>query len=218
MRILFNDQIQNSNAPKELKSPMLTDYYVIKNNINITLFGNVIIDSIGIGNTNGTYLNIIINNESIPINFKDNGLYYLNKRFITDKILIQTNATHIGRLGAGIGIYIPTSIAKEPAFNSTNKPRYTLSGQTIAGVGGYNYKTLSLDSRYKINDEAFLELLAGYKYIGMGYPFFINLTDEAYKLPFKKLYAIESNQMKMSFEGGIKKFLYSKKFYFEEKF
>lgn len=215
MRIIFNDKIQESNASKELKSPMLTDYFKINGNIIINFNDLQTIDSIGIANTDGTYFLI---NGNININFTENGLYPLNSELIINTLSIKTNATYIGRLGAGIGVNIPTAVAKEPAFHSTNKPRQTLSGQAIAGVGGYNYKTISLDSRYKINETAFNEIKNGYKYIGMGYPFFIDLSDESYKLPFKKLYAIETSQLSMSFEGGIQKYLYSKRWNFEEKF
>lgn len=215
MRILFFDVIQESNASKELKSPMLTNYQIVKyNELRIEFDKSVAIDSIGIGNTDGTYFNI----GNIKINFIGNGLYYLNKTFNISELIIETDATYIGRLGAGIGIRIPTAIAKEPAFLSTNKPRFTLSGQTIAGIGGYNYKAISLDSRYKINEQALNEIQKGYKYIGMGYPFFIDLSDEAYKLPFSKLYATEKNQTNISFEGGINKYLYSKRWNFEERF
>ncbi|MCL2294479.1 MAG: hypothetical protein FWC36_06420 [Spirochaetes bacterium] len=97
-------------------------------------------------------------------------------------------------------------------------PRYTLSGQVIPGAGGYNYKRLSLDSRYKIDEFAIKEIQAGYTYIGMGYPFFIDLTTESYKLPFSKLYANETSQQNMSFESGVNKYLYSKRWNFEERF
>jgi hypothetical protein len=94
----------------------------------------------------------------------------------------------------------------------------TLSGQVIPGAGGYNYWTLSLDSRYKIGPEAMEEIGAGYKYIGAGYPFFIDLSQEHYKLPFDRLYAAERNQANFGFEGGIRRFLYSRRFDFEERF
>jgi hypothetical protein len=52
----------------------------------------------------------------------------------------------------------------------------------------------------------------------MGYPFFIDLTRESYKLPYSRLYAEEKNQRKMSFEGGIMAYRYSRKWDFTERF
>jgi len=159
-----------------------------------------------------------VKNTVFSFKYTSNGLYIMNRTILASKMIIQTNATYIGRIGAGIGIHIPTSIPKEPSYNSTSEPRITLSGQTIQGAGGYNYRFISLDSRYKINDFAMQEIKNGYKYIGKGYPFFIDLTDESYKLPFNKFYATDRNQRQMSFEGGITKFLYSKRWEFEERF
>jgi hypothetical protein len=88
----------------------------------------------------------------------------------------------------------------------------------IPGAGGYDYRAVSLDSRYKIGPEAMAEIEAGYKYIGRGYPFFIDFSDEAYKLPFIRLYAAERNQRNLSFEGGARRFLYSRRWNFEERF
>jgi len=62
------------------------------------------------------------------------------------------------------------------------------------------------------------EIKEGYKYISMGYPFFVNLEDEAYKLPFDRLYATDRNQINMSFESGVTRFLYSRRWDFEERF
>jgi len=113
---------------------------------------------------------------------------------------------------------ITISVRKEPAYCSTANPRMTLSGQVIHGAGGYNYRTISLDSRYKIDSFAMNEIENGYKYISKGYPFFIDLTDESYKLLFNKFYGIDSNQQQMSFESGIRRFLYSRRFEFRECF
>jgi len=139
-----------------------------------------------------------------------------------DEILFTSSLRHgklsIGRIAAGIACNIPTAVAKEPSLISTSEPRVTLSGQVIAGTGGYNYRAISLDSRYKITKEIMQEIEAGSKYIGMGYPFFIDLTDESYKLTFDKLYANERNQRSMTFQSGVHRFLYSRRFEFEERF
>jgi len=219
MKILFNDILQQSNIAKELKSPMLSELYHLASPFIIMLDKERPINSIGIGNTDGTYFDIIFNNgDSFNFSFTGNGLYVKREISNAYQLTIKTNATYIGRIGAGYACDIPTSIAKEPSFNSTSQPRTTLSGQVIQGLGGYNFRTVSLDSRYKIDSKIMTEIQDGYKYIGMGYPFFIDLTNESYKLPFDKLYATERNQRQMSFESGVKRFLYSRRFVFEERF
>jgi hypothetical protein len=63
------------------------------------------------------------------------------------------------------------------------------------------------------------EIQAAYSgQIGRGYPFFIILDDEVRRLPFYRLYAQEKSQKEMSFESGINRFLFSKKFDFTECF
>ena len=193
---------------------MLSEITTVKSgSITITLDKERAINCVGIGNTDGT--TFIINGQAV--NFKGNGLYVFDG--ITAQTLsIETNATYIGRLAAGLACTIPTSIAKEPGYNSTANPRITLSGQVIAGLGGYNYRTLGLDSRYKIDQFIMNEINEGYKYIALGYPFFIDLSDESYKLPFDKLYANDKNQQQFRFESGVRKYLYSRRFDFEERF
>jgi len=222
MKILFNDIIQNANLNEynyNLKSPSLaeiTTNIVTANNLNpivISFDRPARINAIGIGNTDGT--TFIVNGQTI--NFIGNGLYMINE-INTSQLTISFNGTYIGRLAAGIGIDIPTSIRKEPSYCSTANPRITLSGQVIHGAGGYNYKIISLDTRYKIDSFAMSEIENGYTYISRGYPFFIDLTDEYYKLPFSKFYGIDTSQQQMSFESGIRRFLYSRRFEFRECF
>ena len=198
------------------------------------------VDCIGIGNTDASHLRFEVIHEvdnteistliSIPLS--GNGLYYIgqyngNKPFNASKIIIIsgnvgeteiTNATYIGRLGAGLGVRIPTNIMKEPGFNSTATSRTTLSGQIIPGHGGYIFKTVFLDSRYKIDKLIMNEINEGYQFIGKDYPFFLDLSDEAYKLPFNKMYANDRNQKSLRFESGVMKFLYSRRWEFEERF
>jgi len=219
MRILFNDVIQYSDAEKSLKSPALSEMIRIDGPLVITLDKPYPINTIGIGNTDGTDFTVSFpGNVAFQFQFTDNGLYVMDKTYITSALTITTDASYIGRIAAGIGVHIPTAIKKEPAFCSTAEPRTTLSGQVIPGAGGYNYRTVSLDSRYKIGPDAMNEIVQGRESIGKGYPFFIDLSDEAYKLPFDKLYATERNQRQMSFESGVRRFLYSRRFEFEERF
>jgi len=221
MRILFNDVIQYSDAEKELKSSALAERATIESPLVITLDTYYPINAIGIGNTDGSSFAVSFNdpdNTAFQFQYTYDGLYAMNKTVTASVITITTSATYAGRIAAGIGVHIPTAIAKEPAFCSTAEPRTTLSGQAIPGAGGYNYKTLSLDSRYKIDALAMNEIIRGRESIGKGHPFFIDLSDEAYKLPFNKLYANERNQRQMSFESGVRRFLYSRRFEFEERF
>jgi hypothetical protein len=222
MRILFHDVIQHSpGAPEELKSPALSMlFFPMGGIIDILLDKPRPVNSIGIGNTNGTYFDALFNGggSSERVNFTENGLYLLKNEALASRITIKTDAVYIGRLGAGLGVHIPTAIAKEPSFASTSNPRVTLSGQVIPGAGGYHYRTLSLDSRYKITREIMDEIWAGYETAGKGFPYFIDLADEAYKLPFSKLYAADKNQGGMTFQSGVRRYLYSKKFDFEERF
>lgn len=218
MKILFNDIIQKSNAPTNVKNPALSQIYFIGNYLMIYLDKVRPINSIGIGNTDGTIFTVFIDNKAKQFNFTENGLYMLDETLNADHFEISTNGTFIGRIGAGIGVNVPTAIAKEPGFGSTAGSRLTLSGQMVDGVGGYNYRTLSLDSRYKIDEFALNEIKEGYSSIGKNYPFFIDLTTESYKLPFNKLYANERNQQTMVFESGIRKYLYSRRWEFEERF
>ena len=216
MHILFNDIIQNSNTPDALKSPALSDSFGVSGNITINLDGARRINCLGVGNTDATFFTL----NGQTVSFGGNGLYLfpLPAPLNLSQLEIETDATYIGRLGAGLAMQIGTSVRKEPSFNSTAEPRTTLSGQVIPGRGGHIFRAVSLDSRYRIDETMMNEIREGYRYIGMGYPFFINLEDEAYKLPFDRLYATDRNQMTMSFESGVKRFLYSRRFDFEERF
>jgi len=155
----------------------------------------------------------------VDIDFDGNGLYCFDRTVNASIIIINTEIdTFIGRFAAGRYCDIPTAIAKEPGFNSTNAPRVTLSGQVIQGLGGYNFRTVSLDSRYKIDESTMNDIKEGYKHIAMGYPFFIDLSRESYKLPFDRLYANDANQQQLRFESGVRRYLYSRRWQFEERF
>jgi len=216
MHVLFNDIIQTSDAPNALRSPALSDTFSVSENMTINLEGTKQINCIGIGNTDATYFTV----NGQTINFAGNGLYLFNisTPLNLSRLEIETDATFIGRLGTGLAMRIGTGVRKEPSFNSTAEPRTTLSGQVVPGRGGHIFRAVSLDSRYKIDETMMNEIKDGYRYISMGYPFFINLEDEAYKLPFDRLYAIDRNQMTMSFESGVKRFLYSRRWDLEERF
>jgi hypothetical protein len=152
------------------------------------------------------------------IMFSGNGLYRIMP-VVTDKITIKTDGSYIGRFAAGIAVDLPTSIAKEPGWASTAKYRKTLSGQIIPGAGGYTYRTLSVDVRYKIDRYDLSQIEMAYNgQIGLGYPYFLLFDKEAYRLPFVRLYAKDLKTDQYVFQGGIARPLFSRKFEFEECF
>lgn len=153
------------------------------------------------------------------IHFTENGLYPLGTGAIVKKLTVFTDATYIGRMGAGRAVHTGTAIAKSIANNNSEKGRVTLSGQRVPGVGGYNFRTLSLDTRYKIKDAEMAEIQAAYNtQIGPGLPLFIVFDTEARRIPFGRFYGIDTANSKFSFEGGINRYAFSRKFNFEECF
>ena len=264
MKILFNDLVQNSNAPQEIKSSALKDYFVVKDGSLIISFNKPVdIDCVGIGDCSAASIKIsllskvpgrFVNGGSpltkfqfgiaggfpsscefsavsdgmrispFPLSnipYNGSGLYMLDREKYKSVRSLRIDVepgTKIGRLAFGKLVHIPTTPAKGLSYVGTAAEHITSSGQLIQGMGGYTYRTLTLDSRYKIGEEAMKEIIAGRTTIGAGYPFFIDLEDEYYKLPFRKFYGIERNQKNWVFQGGVTKFLYSMKFEFEECF
>jgi hypothetical protein len=181
------------------------------------------INCYGAGNTDskavGIYLTDTSDNvfyEGYP--FTRNGLYMLEREYKNIKqINLVFSGTHIGRFGTGHAVNLKTAIPKEPALVSTNKPRVTLSGQSVSGLGGYNYWRISVDTRYKIDKDKLNNIIEGYKVLSRGYPMFISFDDEK-KLPIDRMYANDTNQQELSFESSINKPLFSRRFIFEERF
>jgi hypothetical protein len=113
------------------------------------------------------------------INFQENGLYLLGRSYANIReIDVFFSSSHIGRLACGKTVNLKTSIPKEPTLVSTNKPRVTLSGQVIDGLGGYNYWRVSLDTRYKIDSEKLKEIIKGFPSLSKGLPVFLSFEDE----------------------------------------
>ena len=214
MVLLANDIIQFSDATPRLKSAALSNRSAIAGTLTLNLDRERFVDCIGIGNTDATYFTV--NGERID--FDINGLYLLKTPLNTGGLVIETDGTYLGRIGAGRGLVIGTQVRKEPGFFTTEEPRKTLGGQIIDGLGGYDYNVVSLDSRYQIDMSMLLEFKEGRRTIARGYPFFINLEKEAYKLTFDKMYAIDRNQRTMSFESGIINPRFSRRWEFEECF
>jgi hypothetical protein len=224
MNILFNDVFQDSDAPKRLISSSLADYYNNLSELEIILNELSTINCIGIGNMDSTSIQIALTNTDNTvfqetITFQENGLYLLNQTYENIKeIDVFFSCSHIGRLAFGKAVNVKTSIPKEPALISTNKPRVTLSGQVIDGLGGYNYWRVSLDTRYKIDKEKMNEIIKGFPSLSKGLPMFVSFEDEKERLPFKRLYVNDTKQQELSFESSINKNLFSRRFIFEERF
>lgn len=188
-----------------------------------------IINGNGANGMSGNYLEIDIisvlgsteTTTRVGFDLKGSGLYTLPHYplpVLVKKLIVYPNSIYLGRLAAGLGIQLGTSRAKEPAILSTAQPRKTLSGQVIPGTGGYNYKQISLDVRYKIDGPAIIEIEKGFReQIGRGYPFFVCFDDEERRLYFlPRLYCTDNNPL--SFESSINFYLFSRKFVFEECF
>jgi hypothetical protein len=224
MNILFNDVLQNSNAPKQLISSSLADYYNNLAELEIILHEPSTINCIGIGYMDNNTIDIELmdtdnNTYQETINFEKNGLYLLSKEYNNIReIDITFSGSHTGRLAFGKAVNLKTAISKEPALVSTKSPRTTLSGQVIEGLGGYNYWRVSLDTRYKIDREKLDEIIKGFPSLSKGLPLFISFEEEKHRLPFERLYANEKDQQELSFESSINKPLFSRKWNFEERF
>jgi hypothetical protein len=154
------------------------------------------------------------------VNYYGDGLYEIPPVTASAVTVELADGTYIGRFGAGRAIALGTSLPKEPAFNTTQENRKTLSGQIIAGNGGYNYRSVSLDTRYKIGGAAMREIKAAYPaQIARGFPFFLLFDTEIRRLPFYRLYARDKAADKLGFESGVHgRYLFSRKFDFEECF
>jgi hypothetical protein len=224
MNILFDDKLQNSDAPKELIGSSLADYYNNPSELEITLAEPAIINCIGIGNMDSPSIQIELTDTDNTvfqetINFEENGLYLLSKDYANIKeIDVFFSCSYIGRLAFGNAINLKTSIPKEPTLVSTKSPRVTLSGQVIEGLGGYNYWRVSLDTRYKIDNDKLNEIIKGFNSLSTGLPMFVSFEEEKDRLPFERLYCNDTNQQELSFESSINKNLFSRKWVFEERF
>jgi hypothetical protein len=133
-------------------------------------------------------------------------------------IKITFTGSFAGRIALGKAVNLGTSIPKEPAFISTNKPRVTLSGQVIEGLGGYNYRRINLDTRYKIDNDKLNEIIKGFPILGKGYPVFVSFEEERNRMPFQRMYCNDKDQQELSFESSINKNLFSRRWVLEERF
>jgi len=224
MKILFYDVMQISDSPglAALRSPALSETQLFTaDSMAIDFSEDVVIDCVGIGNCEpGAEITVMESpGNACTVTYADDGLYPLQRKFTVRSITIKAPAgTTIGRLALGRAIDVPTLVVKEPGINSTVKSRRTLSGQVVPGAGGYFYRTLSLDSRHRLGREAIGEIERGFPHIGMGYPFFIDLSAESSKLTFNRLYAVERNQKSLGLSRSTMHELYSKRWDFRQVF
>ncbi|MDR1469348.1 MAG: hypothetical protein LBT00_08660 [Spirochaetaceae bacterium] len=154
------------------------------------------------------------------VSYDGSGLYEVPPVTASAVTIECAGGTYIGRFAAGKAVSLGTALAKEPSFNTTEKSLKTLSGQIIAGNGGYNFRSVGLDTRYKIGGEAMREIKAAYPgQIAKGFPFFLLFDSEVRRLPFYRMYAKDKSTNKFGFESGIhERYLFSRKFDFEECF
>jgi hypothetical protein len=221
MKILLNDIMQYSDAPADLKNPSLENMYHYVQPLTVTFDRERPVNCLGIGNTDATEIGLTFDGSavvSVPID--GNGLYVFPESVTAQSVQVEINGFFMGRLAMGRAFTFGIAIAREPGFNSTHVPRTTLSGQVVEGSGGYAYRTISVDLRYKIGLDAILEIQEAFTpQIARGFPFFLSFEEERDRIPFlPRLYAKEKGQLSMSFESGINKPLFSKRWTFEECF
>lgn len=218
MLILLDDKVQSSNAPRQLKSPALSDTYTTLTSFDITLDGEYPVNCIGFGHTDATSITITnIAGLSETITPAGNGLYELPQT-TADVFHIEHNGTYIGRVALGLSRSLGAAPTREAGFYTTQANRITLSGQVIPGAGGYNGRRIALDFRYKIPESVWDDIEASYPYIARGYPWFIKFTEsEQLRLPFARIYA-SPNDPNMLLQSSVRRFLYSKQLDLYERF
>jgi hypothetical protein len=215
MKILFNDFVQKSNAPRELKSAALAERW---NGKTVTIsFGTIKeIDCFGIGNTDATWIQINGVTYTLGTASDKSGLYSIASQS-TQTVSISHNGTYIGRFACGKSRFLGVAPSREPKWKSTNENRRTLSGQILPGAGGYFYREIDVDVRYKIDSEIIADIQDAYqRQIGKKYPLFILFDCETHRIPFLRLYGSIDEDIVL--QSGVNRMLYSKKFSFREEF
>lgn len=221
MKILFYDRLQDSDAQAALISPSLADT-LMDSAFVLTFDASETVNCFGIGNTDAT--TITINGQVISLSgtgkYK-NGLYLLTTAITGTVLTISHNGTYIGRLAFGAYVELGLSPSREPGYTNTNEPRRTLSGQIVEGKGGLIARVQEVEVRYKVDSTAWTAIENGMNAeMGRGYPLFI-LFDREYnsgngRFPWERFYA--TTEISPVFQSSVNKFLYSRKFKFEEAF
>lgn len=221
MKILFNDLIQNSDAPATLKSPALADI-LTDDAFVITLDSSGTVNCIGVGYTDAT--EITVNGETVT--FSDtgnylNGLYILDTPITGTTLTISHDGTFMGRFAAGEYVELGASQSQEPGFYSTSEPRTTLSGQTVEGAGGIAGREQQVDVKYKLTRVGMTNFEEGHRtQISKGFPVFV-IFDIEYNLGngrflWPRLYGRLPKDL--TFQSSVNKALFSRKFKFREAF
>lgn len=218
MKILINDFVQDSDAPDDLKSPSLSDYYEDLTSFDIDFGENKTCDCIGFGYTDATTVNVTtVSGLDKDITVDGSGLYEFPST--TDDIFtVSHDGSYIGRVALGLARSLGVAPTREAGFYTTAEPRVTASGQVIPGAGGYYGKRLSVDFRYKIDEDIFDDIEAAFEYISQGYPWFMLFsTKEQERLPWARMYA-SPDDPEMLLQSSVNRFLYSRQFDFFERF
>ena len=218
MLLLIDDKVQISDAPAELKSPALADYYSAFTTFDIDIGSNITVNCIGIGYTDATQLTITtVSGLNEVITIAENGLYELPET--TDDIFsISHDGTYVGRIALGYSRSLGIAPTREAGFYSTESNRITTAGGVIPGAGGYYGKRIAIDARYKIDSDIVNDFENAYEYISKGYPFFMKFTTkEQVRIPFTRLYA-STDDPNILLQSSVNRFLYSKQFDFYERF
>ena len=207
MYVLFDDILQrpaNKNAiPAVFTQPQARFLSTYTNAVGLAAFGNV--NCIGLAGfkSDATYFRIRLNNSAgltYEIPYMENGLYLLpNTAYaMAFQWLTPSGASapaKFGRIGMGMARRISTAVSKPLAYHSSLTPEFDGAGAAVVPRGNFRYRTLSLECRYPFTKTDMEDIQAAYLHggLGDGMPLFFDLTDEAYKLPLSKLYALDQN-------------------------
>lgn len=217
MRLLVNDLVQNAIAPDSIKTGALADKYR-GTTFTVDLGSVKTIDCFGVGNTDAT--SIIVNGETYSLEAekrKRNGLYLLTAPIDVQVIEIQINGSFIGRFGCGVHRFLGCAPAREPAFWSTHQNRRTGTGQWRPGAGGIAGRTMNVDVRYKIDRTIFDDIEDAYdEQIAKKLPWFIAFDKEFHRFPWLRFYGVVDEEFVL--QSSVNRFLYGKRFEFEEAF
>lgn len=215
---LIDDKVQFSDAPDNLKSPALAEYYIFTD-LTITFDTAITLDCIGIGYSDGTNFTLTVNGSNTEsLVYSESGLYQLNKEYAgVSTLRIQHDGSFVGRLGAGKARHFTIGKAREPGFYSTSQSRVTASGQVISGAGGISGRLISVDVRSAIDEDIYNDFKNAYgSQISKGYPFFLYFNKESYRIPYSRLYGSTDNNL--VFESSLNKFRYSIRLEYTERF
>ena len=215
--------MQSSDAVSTLISPALSDTTTASPG-TIDLGSSKTFNAVGIGYTDATTVTVdgeaitVTNPTPYPGSYR-NGLYALTSSHTGQNITISHNGTYIGRIALGLSRTIGCAPAREPGLWTTATSRTTLSGQVISGAGGVSGRIITVDARYKIDDDIFSDFELAYAgQISKNYPFFILFDDESSRFPWTRLYATIDKIESFILQSSVNRFLYSRKFTLKEAF